>query len=552
MSNSERIWRLISRKIAGEATADELKELQDLLQKNPDAQYFMEMLSDEDSQPTQTNNAEAEQAFQQHIRRMERKQAEAQRIENARKLKQAQKPSPFFSFLNRGGVLINYFKIIWRNLFRYKSFSFINISGLAIGMASAILILLWVQNELSFDQFHEKKDRIYVMMNRAMFQGKLECWPGVPSPMATALKNDYPQVEEVARINGIGPFVLNVGDRHLEGEGMMTDSGFLKIFSFPLLRGNIQTALNTPRSMVVTEKFAKKLFGNDDAMGKVVRIDSNANFVISGVLKNLPNNTTFDFEYLIPWSYMKEVGWEYPQWDHNNFRTFVMLKPGVTEKTANDRFRDIIKSHLTGAKNEIFVHPISKWRLYSRFENGKIAGGGIENVRLFSIIAGFILLIACINYMNLSTARSIKRAKEVGIRKVVGAGKYSIVIRFLGESIIISLIAGLIGLVIVQLGIGGFNWLTWRKLYVPYDNPIFWLGIVAFILITGIIAGSYPAFYLSAYRPIAVLKGTFKTAYNLVNIRKVLVIVQFSFAISFIICSIIIYRQINYGRERDP
>jgi putative ABC transport system permease protein len=551
MSSDARIWKLISRKIAGEATNDELIELQNLLQENPGIQYFIETILTEKNN-SQNDPQKAEHAFFKHMHRMKQKQEEAARLENARLLKRNQRTNAFTSFFNNSGVFINYLKIIWRNLFRYKGFSFINISGLAIGMASAILILLWVQNELSMDQFHEKKDRIYVMMNRAVFEGKIECWAGVPSPVAGVLKNEYPQVEEVVRINGVGPFVVNVAEKHLEGIGLMADPGFLKVFSFPLLEGNIQTSLSTPRSMVVTEKFAKKLFGNEDAMGKVVRIDSNANFIISGVLKNLPNNTIFDFEYLIPFSYKKEVGWDNQSWDYNGESVYVLLKPGVTEKAADDRFRYIIKSHLATAKNELFLHPITKWWLYSKFENGKIAGGEIENVRLFSIIAVFILLIACINYMNLTTAKSIRRAKEVGIRKVVGAAKYSIVLRFLGESVMISFIAGLLGLVIVQFGIEGFNWLTWKNLYVPYTDVRFWLAVIAFILVTGIIAGSYPAFYLSAYRPIAVLKGTFKTAYKLVTVRKVLVVMQFSFAIAFIICSIIIYRQISFGRERDP
>jgi putative ABC transport system permease protein len=449
-------------------------------------------------------------------------------------------------------MFTNYLKVTWRNLFRYKSFSLINISGLAIGMAGAILILLWIQNEFSYDQFHEKKDRIYLLYNRKKIEGKMECSMGVPQVMTPFLKTNYPQVEEVARLNGTGPFTLTVGEDHFEARGEMTDPGFLKIFSFPLIKGNVETALSTPRSMVITEKFAKKLFGKDDPMGKVIRIDSNANFAVTGVLKDPPNNTFFNDEYLIPYSYMKDAGWYNPSWKDSYTPTIVLLKPGVTEQMANDRFRDILKTNTDGADIEVFVHPISKWQLYSRFENGKIVGGGIENVRIFGLIAGFILFIACINYMNLSTARSIRRAKEVGIRKVVGARQSSLVLRFLGESTLISFLSGILGLVIVQLSIKGFNWLTWKNLTVPYLNLNFWLGIIGFILLTGIIAGIYPAFYLSNYKPVSVLKGTFKTAYNLFSVRKILVVFQFSFAITFIICTIIIYRQINYGRERDP
>jgi len=452
----------------------------------------------------------------------------------------------------QNGILANYFKVAFRNLVRHKSFSLINISGLAIGMAAAILILLWVQNDLSIEQFHENKDRIYIIFNRTTYNGKIECSPGIPSPLSTEIKSSYPQIEQTARINGVGPFVLTVGDKHFEASGMMTDPGFLKMFSFPLIRGNVGTVLNSPRSMVVTEKFARKIFPGEDAMGKVIRIDSNAYFTIGGILKDLPNNTKFDFEYLVPWTYKKEVGWDNPSWSENGTFTIVMLKSGITETAMNQRLRDILKKRVPGSTSELFLHPLIKWHLYSRFENGKIAGGEIEIVRLFTLVAVFILLIACINYMNLSTARSIKRAREVGIRKVVGARKMSIVLRFLGESVMIACMAGIISLVLVQLTIRGFSWLSWKELFVPYGDPYFWLALLGFVLFTGLLAGSYPALYLSTFRPIAVLKGTFKTAYSLVNIRKLLVVLQFSFAIIFIICTIIIYRQIEFGSRRDP
>jgi ABC-type antimicrobial peptide transport system permease subunit len=332
---------------------------------------------------------------------------------------------------------------------------------------------------------------------------------------------------------------------------MMVDPGFLKIFTYPLLRGNIEQALQSPRSMLITEKFAKEVFPGVDAVGQVIRIDSNAYFKVEGIMKDPPNNTAFDFDYLLPYSYMKEVHWDRKDWMDNSVMTFVLLKPGVTERAGNAGLRDAIKTHAPVA-NEVFLHPITKWHLYSTFENGKIVGGGIDAVRMFGIIAGFILLIACINYMNLSTVQNEKRAKEVGVRKVVGAGRISIILRFLGESMKISFLSGLIAVIIVQLSMQGFNWLISEKLSVPYDNPYFWFALVGFILFTGLIAGSYPAFYLSTYKPISVLKGTFKTAFSLVSVRKVLVVFQFCIAIIFIICTIIIYRQINYASRRDP
>ena len=536
MSTPEHIWYLLSRKLAGEATDEELRQLRHLVRENPDIHYFIEILSQRWSHQDHPGKKEIERVYARHLRRMTHSR------------KTLEKPRTFFQ---NNGMFHNYFKITWRDLFRHKGFSLVNIGGLAIGMASAILILLWIQNEFSYENFQQKLDRIYVMYNRGHYEGKLQAWSGVPMIMAPDLKKEYPQVEEVARLNGTKPFILTVAGKHFEADGEMTDPGFLKIFSFPLIEGNLETALGSPRSMVVTQKFAKKLWGNDDPMGKVIRIDSN-DFMVSGVLKDLPRNTDLQFEYLIPWSYMKEAGWYNPSWKDYTTLMFVLLKPGVTEKFADDRFRNILKIHADGVDNELFLHPFAKWRLYSDFKDGLAAGGGIDYVRLFGLIAGFILLIACINYMNLSTARSIRRAKEVGIRKVVGARRASLVLRFLSESILISFLSGILGLVIVQVSIDGFNWLTWNNLVVPYADPRFWLGIVGFILFTGLIAGSYPALYLSSYKPISVLKRSFRTAYNLVSIRKVLVVFQFSFAIAFIICTIVIYRQINYGNKRDP
>jgi putative ABC transport system permease protein len=550
MDNLDHIWRLIGRKLSGEASASDLEELEIYILQNPEIELLIQQATGVWEHDTQTTHGpDPEMAFSRHMERMKSLTEFQSELQKPVWRKKADIQGSLYYF--NPAIFKNYFKVIFRNLYRFKSFSVINITGLAIGMASAILILLLIQNELSFDQFHAKKDRIYLLYNRGMVNGKMEVF-GTPSALVPVLKASYPQIEEVTRLNGTGPIVISANGKQLEDHGMMVDSGFLKIFSYPLLRGNLETALNSPRSIVLTESFAKKLFGDQDAMDKVIRVDSNNNFMVTGILKDLPNNTDFDFDYLLPWSYMKEVGWENLSWDNNNMMTIVLLKPNVSEIMANEHLRDAEKKYTSGSKEEVFVHPITKWRLWSRFENGKIVGGGIESVRLFGLLAGFILLIACINYMNLSTARSVKRAKEVGIRKVVGAGRFSIILRFLGESMMISFVSVIVCLVFVQLGIKGFNWLTYNKLYVPYQNPYFWMGIMGFALFTGLIAGSYPAFYLSTFRPISVLKGTFKTSYNLVSVRKILVVLQFSFAITFIICTIIIYRQINFGSNRDP
>jgi putative ABC transport system permease protein len=320
-------------------------------------------------------------------------------------------------------MLKNYLKVAWRSLIRNFSFSVINILGLAIGMASAILILLWVQNEMSHDRFHAKKDRLYRLNNRDSFNGEAWAWATTPKPMVPALKQEYPDVEDAVRVND-AKFLFTVGDKHLNLEGIFTDPGFLNTFSFPMLQGQIN-ALNGNYNIVLTQKGAKKLFGEDNAMGKVVRLDSTDNFTVAGVLKDLPNNTKFEFDYLLPWSYMKKIGWDDTAWGNNSIESFVVLKPGVKQADFDKKIKDITIKHRAAPDGEttthVFTQLFSDTWLYSKSENGQYVGGRISMVRLFTVIAGIILLIACINFLNLSTARSEKRAKEVGIRKAVGA-----------------------------------------------------------------------------------------------------------------------------------
>jgi putative ABC transport system permease protein len=434
----------------------------------------------------------------------------------------------------------NYIKITLRNLLKNKGFTAINIAGLAVGMASAALILFWVQNEVSYDQFHDKKDRLYQMYNRSVFDGKMWCWGTTPKIMRSSLKQDYPQVEQVARTTRAN-FLFTIGEKHLTLGGNHTDPDFLTMFSFPLVKGNPKTALNEMKNIVLTEKTAKKLFGDEDAMGKTIKIDSVDYFTVTGIMKDLPNNTQFEFEYLMPWTYLEKVDKQVEKnWGNNSVQTWALLKPGVTEAAINTQVKNITRSHSDIKDIDVFMHPAAKWHLYSKFENGKIVGGRIETIRLFSIIAAFILLIACINFMNLSTARSEKRAKEVGIRKVVGASKGSLISQFLGESIMIAFFSGILALIIIQLSLSGFNNLTDKHLIIPYNSPVFWLISLSFILFTGVLSGSYPALYLSSFIPVKVLKGTFKAANAAVSPRKILVVVQFTFAIVLIISTIIV------------
>jgi putative ABC transport system permease protein len=447
-------------------------------------------------------------------------------------------------------MIKNYFKIAFRNLLRNKGFSAINISGLAVGMASAILILLWIQNEISYDKFHKNKDYLYEAWNRGTFNNKVQCWNSTPKILGPTLKQEYPEIADVAR-TGNQWFVTTVGVKQLSSSGMFADPSFLNMFSFPLLQGNAKSALSSVYDVVVTKKMAIKMFGTEDAMGKILRIDSN-NFTVTGILKDLPTNTRFDFEFIMPWAFVKKLGWDDDSWGNNSVNTFVQLKPNVTEALVDSKIVNITKKHSNGdEQQEVFLHPIAKWHLYSNFENGKVVGGLIAVVITFAIIASFILLIACINFMNLSTARSEKRAKEVGIRKVVGAGKGSLIAQFLGESVLIALISGIIALFLVQLSLPAFDTLANKQLTVPYTNIYFWSALLLFIAATGAIAGSYPAFFLSSFQPVKVLKGTFKRAQAFINPRKVLVVLQFTFAIVLIVSTIIVTQQMKYAQARN-
>jgi ABC-type antimicrobial peptide transport system permease subunit len=450
-------------------------------------------------------------------------------------------------------MLRNYLKIAFRNLLRNKAFSIINILGLAIGMASSILILLWIQNEVSYDQFHEKKERIYEAWNKAQFSGKLQCWNTTPKVLARALEKDLPEVEHAVRVNWPSNYLFSIGEKRLTVMGNIVDSNFLQVFSFPLVKGNPQLALMDMHNIVLTEKLGRKIFGNEDPMGKVIKIDNKDNFTVTGIVKDLPNNTRFNFEYLLPWAYLRSQGNDDLNWGNNSTRTYVLLKPNASFSSADSKIRKIKTRYdkTEDARWEMFLYPVSRWRLYSNFKDGFEDGGRIEFVRMFGIIAVFILLIACINFMNLSTARSEKRAKEVGIRKVVGAQKRALVGQFIGESILLAFLAGIIAVIIVQLSLPGFNKLTDKKLFIEYGNINYWLFALLFVIFTGIVAGSYPAFFLSSFQPVRVLKGLFRSSKALVAPRKLLVVLQFTFAIILIISTIIVRNQINYAKNRD-
>jgi ABC-type antimicrobial peptide transport system permease subunit len=443
----------------------------------------------------------------------------------------------------------NYFKIAWRNLFTNKLHSLINITGLALGMAAAVLLLLNIQYGLSVDQFHEKKAQLYEAYGKGMANGGISVDYSTSGLLGPVLKN-YPEIGSVARV-AESAMLFRYADKKIAAGGNVTDPAFLSMFSFPLVEGSMGTALKDPNDIVVTQRLAAKLFGSQDPMGKIITTPTGDNFTVTGVLKDPPANSQFNFEYLLPYSFLHSPG----AWNGWNVNTFVELASGANADLVNEKIATIMARNVSpdrsASKEIIFLYPLTKVYLESKFENGRPVGGNIDNLKMLGGLAAIILLIACINFMNLSTARSEKRGKEVGIRKVVGAARSSLIFQFIGESILMALLAGLIALALVELTLPYFNTLTNVQLVLPWSSPAFWFGALGFVLLTGVMAGSYPAFYLSSFKPVRVLKGVLKNGNALVNPRKILVVVQFVFSIFLINLTVIYQKQIRYELDRE-
>ena len=449
-------------------------------------------------------------------------------------------------------MLKNYLKIAWRNLLRNRSFSLLNILGLSIGLAVTALIMIWINFEVGVDQFHTNKNRIYQVYNKYPVDGEIWTWNSTPKVMGPVIKKDYPEVEAVTRYFYDTPFLFSKDNKRIKSTGTIVDPDFLKIFDFPLVEGTVETVLDGVNSVVVTETFAKKMFGNKSAMGKTVKVDNADNFMITGILKDLPSSTGFNFEFLMPWKYLEQKGWHDEYWGNNSVGTYVMLKKGTDYDSFSEKIGNLRERYDKDSPDmETFLYPWSRYWLHSEFENGEEIGGRIDLIRMFGIIAAIILVIACINFMNLSTARSEKRAKEVGIRKTVGAKKTALVVQFLGESILISFLAALLALVIVMISLPSFSILIEKPLSLDFTNPWFWLSTLGVIIFTGILAGSYPALYLSGFRPSKVLKGTFRKMDSPITPRKVLVVFQFAMAIILITATIIVGQQMDKVQNRQ-
>ncbi|MFN3840326.1 MAG: ABC transporter permease [Cyclobacteriaceae bacterium] len=455
-------------------------------------------------------------------------------------------------------MLLNYLKIALRNLQRNLTYSFINIFGLSIGIACSILIMLWIADEYQFDRFHEKRESLYKVMMNQTFSGRVGSQIALPYPLKDALPEHSPKIKHTVITNWGEGFLLTVGENKITKVGLGVSEDFLKMFTFPLLQGDVNTALNDPNSIVLTESVAKALFGNEDPLNKLVKIDNNHELKVTGVMKDFPDQTTFStYHYLFPFSFYESIQpWvrnSRERWDNNSFQLYVELEPGSTQEEVTASIKDIVKKNTpdTLTRPEVFLHPITDLRLYSKFENGKATGGMIEYIRLFGAIAIFVLLIACINFMNLATARSEKRAREVGIRKSIGSRKKELVAQFLGESLLITTFAFFVAVVLVELSLPMYNTLVNKKLFIDYSNPYLWTSAIVLILATGTLAGSYPAFYLSSFQPVKVLKGKIQTGKHVGLPRKILVTLQFGFSIFLIIGTIVIYQQIMHVKDRE-
>ena len=450
----------------------------------------------------------------------------------------------------------NYFIVTVRNLFRNGFYSFINIAGLTIGITCSILILLWVADETSFDKLHPKADRLYQVWVNAKFDGKISSWTSVPLPTYEAMKTADSNIKHALVTDWGGDHLITVGENRLIKKGYYASEEFLEMFEFPLLVGNAAQVMDDPRSIVITESTAKSLFGDEDPIDKFIKIDNENDLKVTGVLKDIPSNSSFQFDFLMTWKFREQISdWvrrNTTNWGNYSFQVFVELNDAQNKSAVESRVKMLLQEHgETDTKPEYFLYPLLRWRLHGSFDNGVESGGRYDYVQMFTVIAIFIIVIACINFMNLATARSERRAREVGIRKSIGSGKPELIAQFIGESTFISFIAFALAILAAQLVLPFYNDLVEKKLFIDYTSSQFWIFTMGMILFTGIIAGSYPAFYLSSFQPVKVLKGKPTVGRGSSTPRKVLVTLQFGFSILLIIGTIVIYQQIQLVKGRD-
>ncbi len=460
----------------------------------------------------------------------------------------------------------NYFRTAWRNISRNKVFSALNILGLAIGMGVALLIGLWIHDQYSYDRWLPNYEQAYQVRFNLNDHGVIRTQKDVCRPLEDALKNDVRGVAYTSPAYGPFPNTLTAGNKKILLRNLIAGDGFLQIFQFPILEGNRSTAMMDPNSIVLTESTARALFGDENAMNKIVRIYdpvnfnpdySNVNLKVTGILKDLPHNSSFQFDYLTPLSLLVSGAWAKAannNWDQSSFEMFIGLQPNADPVQVGTDARMLVKKYAPSTyrtfHQQVLLQPMKDWHLRSEFQNGKVVGGLIDYMKLFSIIGILVMMIACINFINLSTARSQKRAREVGVRKVIGSTRKGLILQFLIESIVLTSIGFILSLLLVQLVLPSFNALVRSNISIPFSDVRFWMMMTGYVLFTGLLAGSKPAFYLSSFQPVRVLKAVLQTGRSAAFSRKALLVLQFTCSIGLIISTVIIYRQIQFARNR--
>jgi putative ABC transport system permease protein len=453
----------------------------------------------------------------------------------------------------------NYLKTALRNLVRNKAFSGINLSGLALGMACSLLIFLWVQDEYSVNAFHENGSQLYSVYERQFYRDKVDAFHSTRGLLPEELKRVFPEVQFATGFAWVQEKTFEVDDKHIKAWGSHAGPDFFKMFSYKILQGSSETALNRVSDIVISRSMAERFFGSaEKAINKTIRFEDSQDFTITAVFESPERHEQTRFDYLINWQTLLDGHPWMKNWDitvNSGPKTFLMLRPGTDAEAFEKRIAHFLDSYFSEQNSdfriELGIQRYEDMYLHGNFKNGKIAGGRIEYVRLFSLIAIFVLLIACVNFMNLTTARFMKRAKEIGIRKVAGALRFSLIKQFLGEATFIAGIAVIIALALVYLLLPAFNSITGKQIIMPLYAIYFWVVIAALIGITGVVAGSYPAFFLSAFHPVKVLKGSLKAGPRAAMLRKGLVVFQFALSIMLILGTIVVSQQVSYLQSKN-
>ncbi|MCW3465870.1 ABC transporter permease [Chitinophaga nivalis] len=452
-------------------------------------------------------------------------------------------------------MIKNHFLIAIRNLWKHKGFSVINIAGLALGIACSLLILLWVQDESEVDGFHKNNTQLYSVYLRYFPEGKTEASYSTPGLLPEELQQTMPEVELASGLAWTTNNSFTVGDKVLKEDGSAASPGFFRMFSYPLLAGNAAEALKTPESIAISRKMATAFFGSPElAIDKTIRYDNRENFTVKAVFEDLPAQASEKFDFLLNWEFLKKENEWLTDWNSNGPKTFLQLRAGTDPELLEKKllhFLDAYNKENKTMRYEMGLQRFDAQYLHGHFENGYLHGGRIEYVRLFSLVAVFILLIACINFMNLTTARSMNRLKEIGIRKAMGAVRWQLIRQFVGEAIIVAVLAAILAIFIVWITLPAFNGLTGKAIVLPFGHPVFWLMLLGLTLFSGILSGSYPALFLSACNAIEVLKGTMKSGAGSLWLRKGLVVFQFVLSIILIISTILISRQVQYVQHTN-